>query len=300
MAIKPFRKGSVGESFATNALSVINEYPSIDSWTLRQIFYRMVAKQYVRNTMSQYQTLSKHLVRARKLGVFPYSKMVDLDREIFSNIRNYRSDWIWDVDYKLKDIIEPPYTSLNANNLQENITLIVLEKKALQGIFRSTIGSMCVLVTCKGFNSLTQLKSISNLLSEEKRNVNCYVFSDYDPSGLDIQRNFKVQCEELGLEFNTFERIALTEKLIDKYSLPGVPAKTDDPRTDASWNGREVVELDALEPPVLVQLIKDVIAKDFDKEIYQWLRKIHKVQKRRAKKRYAKGLMRVAEELINS
>jgi len=295
---KAFRKGTKGESIVQSALEVVNRYPDIEGWTLRQIYYRLVSDMVFANTINNYKTLSRLLVKGRKLGVFPYEKMVDRDRRIISNIDSLYDNWKDEVDSKIENIRDPPYIIQTSNLLQEKITLVVLEKKALTGIFESVIGSMCILVVCKGFNSLTQIKNLVDMIGDDDREINCYCFSDYDPSGVCIQDNFKRQCEELGLTFNKFERRALTLDLIREYKLPGVPAKTTDTRSK-SWTGGDVVELDALEPNVLKELIKDCIKENFNEELYNIIRKIEKIHQRRAKKRYAKKLQELAKNLID-
>jgi hypothetical protein len=110
--------------------------------------------------------------------------------------------------------------------------LVVLEKQALEGVFTNIIKKYpnAVLVVCRGYNSLTQIHDLSEILKNENRQVHCRFFSDFDPSGLDIQRNFIEQCKDLGIIFDSFKRIALKAKQIREYSLPFTPTKLSDSR----------------------------------------------------------------------
>lgn len=277
-------------------LEVVKQYRNT-KLTLRQIYYRLVAKLIIDNNINQYKYLSKILVEARKSGLVPYDIFEDRTRDVKSWIGSYYDTWRSQVEYKLSEVKDAPYISLHQNLYQEKITLIALEKQALEGIFRDAIKTMSILVVCRGYNSLTQLKELSNLLEKHpNKEVNIYFFSDFDPSGLDIQRNFKEQCIDLNINFNSFKRVALTEKQINDYSLPFAPTKLSDSRAK-NWKYAGVVELDALEPNILKDMIKECCSENWNDEIYPWRRKLARVQNRRAKKHYAKGLRKILEEL---
>ena len=58
------------------------------------------------------------------------------------------------------------------------ITIIMLEKQALQGIFENVISNMCILVTTRGQSSFTQLYELSQILKDDTREKYLYIFSD--------------------------------------------------------------------------------------------------------------------------
>ena len=55
-----------------------------------------------------------------------------------------------------------------------------------------------------------------------------------------------------------FERIAVTADQIDGFDLPSRPTKSSDTRS-RKWCGGDSVELDAIHPDQLRQLVQDVI-----------------------------------------
>lgn len=90
-------------------------------------------------------------------------------------------------------------------------------------------------------------------------------FGDHEPSGLYIDEDL-----QLDVAFEDFERIALNLEQVQKYDLPSIKIKRQDPRMpayrvqygDLGW------ELDALPPDVLKNLVREAIEKyaDFDVE----------------------------------
>ena len=267
--------------------------------TLRQIYYRLVVNLIIENNRSQYQYLSKALVKGRKNGDIDYEVIEDRTRKVVKNIRVSHTFWRETVKYKIDEITDNPYIWRDKNVLQKTITLIVVEKEALEGIFLEAISDMCMLIVCKGFNSLSQIKEFTNAVEDDKRDINCYFFSDFDPSGYDIQRNFKAQAEELGIKFNKFERIALDEHLVEFYNLPFNPTKEADPRA-SNWTFAGVVELDALEPNILTKMIKDCIKENYDYDLEKWKSKVRNIQQRKANKLYAKKLIETAKKIIEN
>jgi len=271
--------------------------------TLRQIYYRImelsksIPELDFPNTTSQYKSLSKILVDARKDGTIPYNVMEDRTREVIDDTWTYYDNWKDTVNSQIENIKNAPEIEIHKNLYQDKINLIVLEKQALEGIFTRTLSNMSILVVCKGYNSLSQLKDLYDILEDEKRQVNCYFFSDFDPSGIDIQRNFKEQMElDFNIKFDKFERKCLTEKQIAQYNLPFAPVKTKDTRSKG-WKPKGVIEMDALEPNILVNLISECVDENWNNKTDFYRIKLETVLNRRAKKLYAKKLKEMVKEL---
>jgi hypothetical protein len=95
---------------------------------------------------------------------------------------------------------------------------------------------------------------------------------DHDPSGVDMTRDIQDRLELLSDRAPIeVRRIALTMEQVRRYNPPPNPAKITDSRSasyidkygDKSW------ELDALEPRVLVALIKENVISIRDNKMYQ-------------------------------
>jgi len=63
--------------------NVISSYTQ--KLTLRQIYYRLVSKLVIKNTISQYKYLSRILEDARKDGLIPYKAIEDRTRDVNNN-----------------------------------------------------------------------------------------------------------------------------------------------------------------------------------------------------------------------
>ncbi|MGC9780932.1 MAG: hypothetical protein HZR80_16940 [Candidatus Heimdallarchaeota archaeon] len=240
---------------------------------LRQIYYRLVAKQIIENTTSQYKQLSKILVEAREKGIINPELIIDGSRtqpiiplpEYYCHVDHF-CDYF---DFFLK-LPENYHISRWYN--QPNYVIINLEKDALSSIFIEIIEELeCGFVIGKGFNSYSQLyetmKKAKQVLNFSK--IIFLHFGDFDPSGKDIIRSFQDRIERMGIE-STHKIIALTDEQIINYQLPSVPTKKTDSRAKKFIEkfGDRAVELDALEPDVLENMISDSVNDYFDQNIY--------------------------------
>jgi hypothetical protein len=267
----------------SEVLNVLKAYT--DKLTLRQIYYRLVAKLLIGNNTSEYKYLSKILVDARKDGRIGWDVMEDRTRSVENHMGHYTSE-VEFFERRINNVYTAHDDFFLYNDLyQPDLTVILLEKQALESIFDKVCRQYnAILVVCRGYNSLTQLRELYDILEKVKIPIHVRFFSDFDPTGLDIQRNFFDQGNELGMKFASFKRVALTEELITKYGLPPAPAKTTDSRAK-NWGGKGVVELDALDPAVLRQLIEAAIREHFDMGIYNEVKRLEKVLKRRIERK---------------
>ncbi len=95
-----------------------------------------------------------------------------------------------------------------------------------------------------------------------------FYFGDYDPSGVDIYRNITEKLQEFAPEATiNFERRAVTPQQIRDWELPERPTKKTDSR--AKDFGDLSVELDAIEPDTLREMVEDCIYEVMDTEILQ-------------------------------
>lgn len=262
--------------------------------TLRQLYYRLVSFNDIKNNRSSYNYFDKVLTQYRQKHNDFAEYFEDKTRSIISDIESYNFDSFKDKIENQLDTVKNgyPYYWLDANKLQDKITIILLEKQALETIFQNAIGSMSILVVARGFNSFTQMNELKNILGgEDGREKNLYVFTDFDDSGLLIQNNFLNQMRKhLKVRFDKVERIALTKDLIEEYKLPHNPTKES---THKKFKLPYYVELDALEPNILTKLVKDVCEKNYDDDLYYAIDKMLRFRNRRLKKQYFRRLKEI-------
>ena len=141
-----------------------------------------------------------------------------------------------------------------------------LEKEALAGVIWPMCQEWDVPLYCaRGYASLSFLHEAAKDLERKNRGARIFHFGDYDPSGQDailtVQRDLirlAPETAKLGLEFVI---VAVTPEQIAELALPTRPTKKSDTR---AWGfGEESVELDAIEPNVLRQMVTDAFKSQF-------------------------------------
>lgn len=244
--------------------------------TLRQLYYRFVALDLVDNKQSQYQYLSKAIKEARVDGRIPWDWIEDRTRStdagdwerIGPDDRFERAlEWFTDTAERHH---RPRWEG------QENYVEVWVEKEALAGVFADVCDDLkTVSFPNRGYTSVTLLKDAAErfkarALAKGKTPYILY-FGDFDPSGQDIERNIREKLQDTFCVPVCVERKALTRAQIDEYELPPQPAKTTDARYDAfvEEHGDMAVELDALPPGDLKDLIRDSVNEYFDTGHYE-------------------------------
>ena len=98
------------------------------------------------------------------------------------------------------------------------------------------------------------------------------------------------------MNFDTIKDVALNNEQIEMYNLPKNPVKDSTHRTHQIKKGKEVdyyVELDALEPNILQDLIEGEIDNHINYDIYNAMNKALEVRNRRLQKEYFKKLRKL-------
>lgn len=259
------------EWITTNSIAVLEGYS--DKITLRQLYYRLVAKGLI-NDMNHYKRVINAIGDARWNGDIEFNAFVDRERSMYGET-NAEPVILLDQIERAKEQIGLWMKSYHLNKWENQPEYIEvwIEKKALQGVFERPCQRFDIgLAPCKGYPSLTFLKDAQERFEEaidRNQNPTILYFGDFDPSGVDIPRSLIENISKMGCEVN-IERIALNQDQIIEMHLPSAPAKTTDTRTK-NWNGEGVVELDAVEPNTLIQMVEKAIQSHFDTTMYNTL-----------------------------
>ncbi len=140
-----------------------------------------------------------------------------------------------------------------------------LEKEALAGVlFRVTDEWGVPLMVTRGFASLSYIHNAAETIERIGKPTHIYYFGDYDPSGVEIDRNLERRLREFapGSEIH-FERVAVRRAQIDEYQLPTRPTKRGANHGRGLHEG-ESVEVDAIPPATLLALVRGVIERHVD------------------------------------
>ena len=128
-----------------------------------------------------------------------------------------------------------------------------------------------ILYPCRGYNSYSALKDAAERIGYIDRPTVVLYMGDFDPSGQDMPRDIRDRLtKDFGVQLDLYV-IALTRDQIEAYDLPPAPAKRSDSRAAAfmAKHGDMAVELDALPPNVLQELVRDNVEQFFDKSAFE-------------------------------
>lgn len=277
------------------AVPIVNSYSG--GLTLRALHYRLVALGMT-NTTRHYKRVISAMTKARWDGIVRFSDFQDHERDTLGNtkyeettVESAVESSIYSIKYWLKNY------SKNRWENQPIYPEVFIEKKALQGVFEDPCRRKGVaLAPCKGYPSLTFLNEAAerfeDAIREGKEPIILY-FGDYDPSGEDIPRSIGDTLQQMGIDVQV-KRIALMEHQVIEWGLPPAPAKSGDSRT-ANWNGLGQVELDAVEPRKLQDMVSDAIDEIFDFDLYEEL----KEQQAQEKKEYIQQMKDRVNEVFD-
>jgi hypothetical protein len=241
-----------------HANQILSEYEA-DGYviTLRQLYYQFVSRDLLANSLKNYKRLGDVVNNARLAGLIDWSLMED-------RTRNLQSLTTWDNP---AEVIETyaSYFRLDLWATQQYRPEVWIEKEALAGIFERICNELRVpFFCCRGYTSQSEMWSAGQRFLRYRRNAQTpYIlhFGDHDPSGIDMTRDIRDRIAMFTKRTIKLERLALNMDQVDQYGPPPNPAKTTDARAEGYIReyGAESWELDALEPRVLGDLVRQSI-----------------------------------------
>jgi len=241
--------------------------------TLRQLFYRLVARQIIPNLQSFYRRLSARTAEARRDGTFP--DLTDETSEIHGGPGGDTSPEEA-LREALRDVVE--YYRRDHSEGQPVSIYLAVEKRGMVNQLRSWFGDLDVsILATGGYASQSFCDEIKRDVERRKRPAILLYAGDHDPSGPDIERDFiaRTDC------WKETRRIALTpEQVADPaYDIPEYAPTdeelrklADDPRAKAfeeRYGSLVQYELDALDPTDLRYLYQTAIDEFWDQSAYE-------------------------------
>jgi hypothetical protein len=109
------------------------------------------------------------------------------------------------------------------------------------------------------------LHSAAEAIAAQDRPAYVYHLGDFDPSGVDAVRKIEQTLRELASDAAIhFQRLAVLPEQIEEWRLPSRPTKKSDSR--AKRFGEVSVELDAIDPNRLRELVESTINRHLPQE----------------------------------
>lgn len=226
--------------------------------TLRQLYYQFVSKNLIPNSQKSYTNLGTVINDGRLVGLIDWYAIID-------RTRGLRSVPHWaDPSQIIHSAAESFRIDKWAN--QPYRPEVWIEKDAVAGVVEGICTRMDVpYFSCRGYTSQSEMwigaQRIQAHLTQGQIPVILH-FGDHDPSGKDMTRDI---TERLTLFMGgvKVKRLALNWNQIQQYHLPPNFAKVTDSRAKKYIQefGHESWELDALEPQVIVDLVRTEVRK---------------------------------------
>lgn len=257
------------------ANNILNEYRRQGyRLSLRQLYYQLVARDIIENTVRSYKRIGNLVSDARLAGLLDWDMIEDRGREAVIPAA-------WESP---AEIVRTAARQFRVDRWQGqfNYVEVMVEKDALSGILEPVCRELHVRFTAnKGYSSSSAMYEaggrIYNAMTGGEKQVNqvhIFYFGDHDPSGIDMTRDIterlvmfsklKDRIEDQDLEIEDFihiHRLALNMDQVEQWNPPKNPAKETDSRFEAYRNefGESSWELDAVEPSTLAGLVRDGI-----------------------------------------
>jgi hypothetical protein len=232
--------------------------------TVRQVFYRLVSTGVIGKTEGEYKsTVVRLLTRMRLSGEIPFSWIAD-------NTRWMRKPRTWSSLESMLQRTAEAYRRDVWDN-QDVYVEVWTEKDAIAGILSQVTMEWDVpLMVVRGFSSITFLHSAAESIAATGKPAYLYYFGDYDPSGLVIPQKVEQRLREFAPYADIeFVRVAVNEEQIAGMNLPTRPTKKTDSRSK-NFIG-ESVEVDAIPPKVLREIVEECITQHVDDSAYSVL-----------------------------
>jgi hypothetical protein len=252
----------------SHANSIIEEYQRQGfKLTLRQLFYQFVSRDLIPNTTKSYKNLGSIINDGRLAGEIDWLAIEDRTRHVHRQPH-------WDSP---ADIVEAAAQSFRIDKWvgQKYRPEVFIEKEALAGVMEGICDELDIpFLSCRGYVSQSEMWSsamrLKHMAEEQNQTPIILHFGDHDPSGIDMTRDITERIDMFmgGVELR---RLALNMNQVEEYNPPPNPAKITDSRFaeyerkfgDQSW------ELDALEPKLLVELVRKEVESLRDDDLYQ-------------------------------
>lgn len=246
--------------------------------TLRQLYYQMVARDYIPNHQKEYDRLSNVISSARRAGLIDWNAIIDRTRNIVGNSHQTSPS------KAIANLSKSYLKSLWIN--QPVRPEIWIEKDAAIGVIEKVCSELDIsYFSCRGYTSDSEMWAASQryIRRYERGQFTVIIhIGDHDPSGIDMTRDIRERLKlfsPLGVKIFKVRRVALNFNQVELYKPPPNPAKVSDSRFKgyAAKYGKESWELDALEPKIIEELIREQFEDLVDKDT--WNRSVERSNK---------------------
>jgi hypothetical protein len=252
-------RGSLGAKARAIRESVFELQDEYDVMTVRQAFYALTVRGVVEKAEAGYRQVQRQILLMRREGILPWEFIADGTRWV-------HAPETWDA---VEDALQETARTYRRNLWRsQNVRLeFWLEKDALASIISEVTYAYGVrLMVSRGQSSDTYCYSAAQdaRTAWEKAGVETYIFTLYD-----ADKSGRIAAKKVTEKLDAYsgdaapiisEKLAVTENQIFEWTLPTRPAKEK--------GEPDAVELDAIPPDKLKQLVENAIIELIDPDAW--------------------------------
>lgn len=232
--------------------------------TVRQLYYQLVARDIISNTLQEYKRIATIINDAKHAGLIDWDMIEDRTREFVR-----RPQWSDGAS-----IMQAAANSFHMDlwEGQDHRVFVIIEKEALVGVLDRTCRSYDVpILAARGYPSGSVLRefAVQDIIPAMRKSGQTPIIlhlGDHDPSGIDMTRDLEDRLSLYTGRYVRVHRLALNMAQVEEEKPPENPAKTTDSRfrTYQGLYGESSWELDALSPAYLSNLVEQNIQRFVD------------------------------------
>jgi len=257
------------------ANEIIDEYSAQGfTLTLRALYYKFVARDLIQNTQRNYALLGDIINDGRLCGLIDWEAIED-------RTRNMRAVPHWTSSREIMRSAAQSF-AIDKWATQPFRVEVWIEKDALVGVVEGICAELDVpYFSCRGYTSQSEMWAgamrLKSYLHNDQNTLILHL-GDHDPSGKDMSRDIEERLD-LFMGGTEFKRVALNMDQIEQYNPPPNPTKFTDSRAKPyiAEFGEHSWELDALEPRVIVNLIRAHVEAVRDED--RWLEAVEEEER---------------------
>lgn len=238
---------------------ILEEYQAQDlCLSLRQLYYQLVSRGFIPNTIPSYKRLGALIANAREAGLVDWDAIED-------RTRHAQQVATWGAPGEIVESAASQF-KIDLWRGQDVRPEVWVEKDALAGVLGATAAKLRVAcLACKGYVSSSAMfdsgyRRFREIIASGQTPVIIHL-GDHDPSGLDMTRDIERRMTLFTGQAIEVRRIALNMDQIKKFTPPPNPAKETDARYGqyVEQYGPDCWELDCLEPKYLRDITSEAV-----------------------------------------
>jgi hypothetical protein len=249
-------------------ISAIKEIlEEIQPASVRAVCYRLFVRQLIKSmAKNDVDRVGAQLVYAREEDIVPWEWVVDETRSV-ERVECWR-DLEHHLDDFCKEHLKDPWDD------QPERLVVVSEKGTVRGTLLPVLQELRVkFLVSHGFASATAAYNLAQTSLEHDRTTRVIYVGDFDPSGLHMSEvDLPRRLERYGGDVQ-ITRVAITEDDLLRSGLPDFPASNKSKDSRYRWfvenHGTRCIEVDAMPPPELRELVRKAILAHIDGDAWE-------------------------------